>query len=72
MPRRKHKPIAVQPPRFGWVITQHLPEKNGSDFGATQGQTKVTGGTSVDGIHGQTTGFISCTLQRISWKIHSF
>jgi hypothetical protein len=31
----------------------------------------MAGGTSVDGIHGKTTGFCCSALQRIDRKIHN-
>jgi hypothetical protein len=45
-------------------------EKDGADFSATEGETEVTGGTGVDGVHGEAARFICGALQCISSEVH--
>ena len=54
----KHEAVAIEP--FGRIriVAQRLAEQDGPDFRAAERQSEVTGGTGVDGIDGQPTGFV--------------
>ena len=52
------KTIAVQPFWIGGVALEGFAEKDGTDFCGAERESEVAGVALVDGIHGETTGFI--------------
>jgi hypothetical protein len=50
--------VAIQPFRISWVALERFAKKDSANVGGTEWQAEVAGGTLVDGIHGETTGFI--------------
>jgi len=68
VPGGEHKPVAVEPFGLIRIQVQCLTEKSGSDLGASERESEVTGGTFMDGVNGEATGFISGTGE--AFKIH--
>lgn len=65
----KNEAVAVEPLRFGGVYIKQFAIKNGTDFGAAQGQTHMTGCFVVDGIDGKTSGLVGGLLK--DFRIHA-
>ena len=55
------KAISVQPFRLRRIVRKRMPEEQRPDFGAPQRQSEMPAGTSMHGIHGESTGFIGGT-----------
>ena len=58
MAGREDETIAVQPTRCIGIKIHGFTKENRADFGAAERETKVSGVTGVDGVHGEATGFV--------------
>lgn len=55
--------VAVEPLGSGRVEVERLGEKDGTDFGTTEGESEVAGRAGVDGINGEAASFGGGFLQ---------
>ena len=58
MTGREDETIAVQPTRCIGIEIHDFTEETRADFGTAERETKVSGITGVDGVHGEATGFV--------------
>ncbi len=63
MTRGEDKPIAIQPAGFRRIVTQGVSKKDRAYLSATQRKPEMSGGTGVNGIHGEAAGFSCGALQ---------
>jgi hypothetical protein len=50
--------VTIEPLGICGIALEGFAEKDGTDFGAAEGEAEVAGGALVHGIHGETTGFV--------------
>jgi hypothetical protein len=54
----ENEAVAVEPAAVGRVALEGFAKQDGPDFGGPEREPEVTGRALVDGVHGETTGFI--------------
>lgn len=59
----QNESVTVQPFWIGRINIQRRPKEHGTDLSRAERETEVAGGTFVDGVHGEATGFIGSFLQ---------
>ena len=74
----QNEAVAVEPAAVGRVALEGFTKEDSPDFGSTEREPEVTGRALVDGVHGETTGFIGGfgedgvvhgTLESGRWKM---
>jgi hypothetical protein len=74
----ENEAVAIEPVAVGRVTLEGFAEEDCPDFGGPERKPEVTGRTLVDGVHGETTGFIGGfgedgvvhgTLESGRWKM---
>ena len=61
----KDEAVAIEPLGLSRIALQRAAEENCADFSCAEGEAKVAGVALVDGVHGESTGFVGGFLKEV-------